>query len=76
MTPYEVDSMLPADPKFHQDTWVDILKHAKELFLLWFVTQEDPWPRRETHLVNADICLTAAIETYREKGNNIEKGRT
>jgi hypothetical protein len=42
-TPYSADSNGLVDLKFHQDTWVDILKQAKRLFLLWLVIQ-CPWP--------------------------------
>jgi len=65
----------PTQLEFYQGTWVEILEHAKKLFHVWLVTK-CPWPEHETHLVNAENCLTAAIKKYRKKGSEIEEGRS
>lgn len=72
-TPYSANDNGSADQTSHADIWVDILEYAKKQFLLWLVTR-CPWPQLESHLVNADICLTEAVETWREKGKDIDEG--
>lgn len=72
--PYATYRGLPTELKFYPKTWVDILEHAKNQFLVWLIT-ECPWPQRETHLVNAEHSLIEAIDTYRDKGHEIEQGR-
>jgi hypothetical protein len=73
-TPYETIKLLPTELGFYQGTWVDILEYAKKQFLVWLVTK-CAWPQRETHLINAENCLLAAIEAYRKKGDKIQEGR-
>jgi len=73
-TLYKTHSGLPTELTFYPETWVEILKHAKNQFIIWLVTQ-CPWPEHEIHLVNAGHYLIVAIDVYHGKDHEIEEGR-
>ena len=71
--PFQRHYAKPTQLHFYPGAWQDVLKQAKEFYCLW-VIKDCPFPVRESHLLQACLCLKKAMEEFEKKGHEVKTG--